>query len=82
METPKITLTENLQKLIDKMQFSNCCIARDRVQFLDNLLTIVVMDEETLSLPKEQRAILIEMLAVMKTDYQSFIPEWEPKLEL
>ncbi len=83
MDTPKIKLTNNLQKLIDKMQFSECCIAKDRVQFLDSLIALVVTDTDAISeLDKDQHAALIEMLSIIKTEYQSFIPEWEPKLEL
>lgn len=83
MGTPKISLTSNLQKLIDKMQFSDCCIAKDRVQFLDSLIALVVTDADAIGeLDKDQHAALVEMLSIIKTEYQSFIPEWEPKLEV
>ncbi len=82
MDTPQISLSENLQRLIRYMQQNNCESAHRRAAFIDSLITHIVTETRPLGLEPEDKANLIEMLSLMKLEYLTFIPDWTLKLEL
>lgn len=75
MSNPKIILNDKLQETIAFNQDENCGVAKDKVLFIDNLMSTIINGHPIYETTEHGKMKLLQQLLMIKEDYQSFIVE-------